>query len=212
MRPLEILIAGEYSGTFRDAFLALGHNAISCDLLPTERPDGPHYQGDVRDLLTGSKRRHFDLMVAHPSCTFLCNSGVRWLYNADGSRNEERWANMALGASFFRQMLDAPVEFIAVENPVMHRYAKELIGWDFEFSTQPWEHGHPEVKRTCWWLKNLPPVLPSNVVDGRQPKVHFASPGPDRWKERSRSYPGMAAACARTWVDHIEAIRLERAA
>lgn len=205
-----ILLACEYSGVMRDAFIERGHDVVSCDFEPGEgKHVDRHYRGDVRDLLQPGR---FDAMIGHPSCTYLCNSGVRWLYNADGSHNDERWENLREGAEFFKLLWDADIPHIALENPVMHRYAKELIGADFTFSLQPWQHGHGEVKRTCFWLKNLPPLTPTNIVSGREPKVHFASPGKDRWKIRSRTYEGVGQAAADQWGTYIEQQLLLKAA
>lgn len=188
-----VLVACEYSGVVRDAFIEAGHHAISCDFEPGEgKYYDRHYRGDVRKLL--SQTRGWDLMIGHPSCTFLCNSGVRWLHERPG-----RWEQMREGAAFFRWLWEYPIERIALENPVMHKYAKELIGASFTQSIQPYEHGHGETKRTCLWLKNLPPIRPTNLVPGRAPKVHHASPGPNRWKERSRTYEGIGAAFAAQW-------------
>jgi hypothetical protein len=194
---MRVLIACEYSGAVRDAFRALGHDAVSCDLLPTDRP-GPHIRGDATVLLSDG----WDMLIAHPPCTYLANSGVRWLYGKQGGtavRDEARWEKMREAADLFRTFLDAPIPLIAVENPVMHKHAREIIGRGPDCTIQPWEHGHGEIKRTCFWLKGLPPLTPSNVVDGRKPRVHFASPGPDRWKERSTTLPGIAAAMAAQW-------------
>jgi len=178
----EILIACESSGTVRDAFTRQGFRAISCDLLPTDSP-GPHYQGDVRDLM-GEK---WSLVIAHPTCTYLTNSGVRWLYNADGSFDEERWTLMNEGADFFKLMFDFDSEYIAVENPVMHSWATHRHGKGKASQyVQPWQFGHMQSKRTGLWLKNLPPLADTdNVYDemmllpyGQRNEVHHASPGP----------------------------------
>lgn len=202
---MRVLIAGEFSGTFREAFKALGHEAWSCDLLPTEIP-GLHHQGDAVEFLYS---REWDLLIAHPPCTMLCNSGVRWLYGGKGTvKDPDRWEAMYRAAVFFRTFLSAPVPRIAVENPIMHRYGQELVGGGPSQIVQPWWFGEPEMKATGWWLKGLPSLVPTDVVGPppRDPelrkgwaKVHRASPGPDRWKERSRSYPGMAAAAAAQW-------------
>lgn len=172
---------------------------MSVDLLASERP-GPHYQGDIFDFLESAPIRGwtFDLLIAHPPCTFLANSGVRWLYK-DGERVEDRWWAMEEAARFFRDLLELPIPRIAVENPIMHRYGKEIIGSGPTQIIQPWQFGHGETKATGLWLKNLPPLEPTDIVDGRQPRVHHASPGPDRWKERSRTLPGIAAAMAEQW-------------
>jgi hypothetical protein len=188
---MKVLVACEYSGRVRDAFLRRGHDAISCDFLPTEVP-GPHYQGDVRFLLYG---HDWDLVVAHPPCTRLCNSGVRWLHE----RN--LWAEMERAAEFFKEILDCPASRVAVENPVMHRYAREIIGEGPAFTVQPWQFGDPAKKRTCFWTKGLPPLRPTSTMTAADARAdcHLASPGPDRWKERSRTYPGIAEAIAEQW-------------
>ena len=192
---MRVLIACEFSGMVRDAFLARGHDAVSCDLLPSASP-GPHIQGDALERLGDG----WDLLIAHPPCTYLSNSGVRWLYGGRGRvRDPVRWANMEDGANFFRAMLDAPIPRIAVENPVMHGHAKAIVGRDQSQTIQPWQFGHGETKATCLWLKDLPPLAPTQIVDGRAPRVHFASPSPDRWKERSVTLSGIAAAMAEQW-------------
>jgi hypothetical protein len=190
---MRVLIACEFSGIVRDAFTAAGHDAWSWDLLPTERP-GKHVTGDVEAALNPGE---WDLMIAHPPCTYLANSGVRWLYGGKGTiRDEERWALMEESAAFFRLLLEAPIPRIAVENPIMHSHAgirkpDQLI--------QPWQFGHGETKATGLWLKRLPPLVPTHIVTERRPRVHHASPGPDRWKERSRTLEGIAAAMAAQW-------------
>lgn len=198
-RPLRVLVACEFSGTVRDAFLAAGHDAWSCDILPAERPSNRHIRGDVRDVLNDG----WDLlMVAHPPCTRLCNSGVRWLsVPPPGRTSDEMWSELDEGAELFSDLWNAPIERIAVENPVMHKHAKARIRNYAEFtqSVQPWQFGHGETKRTCLWLKNLPPLVPTNIVEGRAARVHMASPGPDRWKERSRFFAGIARAMAEQW-------------
>ena len=191
---MKVLVACEYSGRVRDAFLAKGHDAISCDLLPSEKP-GPHYRGDVRNILNDG----WDLMVGHPDCTFMANSGARWLWNDDYSPNTERWAGLRAGATFFLELWNAPIPRIALENPVMVGYAKQIIGVNQTQTIQPWQFGDGETKRTCLWLKNLPKLKPTNIVNGRGNAVHYASPGPNRWKERSRTFPGIALAVAEQW-------------
>lgn len=197
--PLRVLIGFEFSGVVRRAFAARGHDAWSCDLLPSEDRSNQHIVGDIRDILGGG----WDLlMVAHPPCTRLCNSGVRWLHAPPPGRSlAEMWADLDEGAGLFSDCWNAPIERIAVENPVMHRHAKERIRnfHPHTQSVQPWQFGHGEVKRTCLWLKNLPPLVPTNIVAGREARVHKASPGPDRWKERSRFFPGIADAMADQW-------------
>ena len=195
---MRVLIACEYSGTERDAFIAAGHDAISADLLPTESP-GPHYQGDVLDL-AGER---WDLVIAHPPCTYLANSGVRWLYT-----NPTRWQDMLEGADFFRRMFAFNTPMLAVENPVQHKWAKLAHGMGEPTQTvQPYEYGHPETKRTALWLRGLPPLTATDDVRAEMaalPKsvsnrIHYASPGPDRWKARSTAYAGIAAAMADQW-------------
>ena len=183
---MKILIACEYSGTVRDAFIRAGHEAMSCDLLPTDVP-GPHYQGDVFDIINDG----WDLMVAHPPCTHLAVSGARWF--------KDKQVGQAQALDFVRKLLNSPVHRIALENPVSIissriRKPDQVI--------QPWQYGHGETKATCLWLKNLPKLQPTNIVEGREAKVHRMSPGPNRWKERSRTYGGIADAMAHQWGSH----------
>lgn len=203
---MNVVIACEFSGIVRDAFTVRGHNAISVDLLPTERP-GAHLKEDVFDALLYLRGWEPDLLIAHPPCTYLANSGVRWLYK-DGAPDEDRWMRMADSAAFFGALLLADVPRIAVENPIMHRYGKDIIGRGQDQIIQPWMFGHGETKATGLWLKNLPNLKPTDIVDGRKPRVHHASPGPDRWKERSRTLPGIADAMADQWGS----LAVERAA
>ncbi|KKL73945.1 hypothetical protein LCGC14_2069860 [marine sediment metagenome] len=199
---MKVLVACEFSGTVRDAFIRAGHDAMSCDLLPTESP-GPHYQGDMWD--TNITKQHWDLAIIHPTCQYLCNSGVRWLYEHPWRMNL-----MRAGAYFFKAALDDfPAERVAAENPIMHKYAIEIIGRGHDQLVQPSWFGDKKTKATCWWLKNLPLLVKTNDV-GPAPKsgtpeyaewaeCHHASPGADRWKLRSTFYPGMADACAAQW-------------
>jgi hypothetical protein len=201
---VRVLVACEFSGIVRDAFLALGHDAVSCDLLPSESL-GPHIQRDIIGVFDEMTRPGYDLIIAHPPCTYLANSGVRWLYGGKGTTADpKRWAAMREAAWFFGRMLAAPAVRVAVENPIMHGHARRLIrenapAPDAIQTIQPWQFGHPETKATGLWLRNLPPLTPTDIVDGRAPRVHHASPGPDRWKERSRTLPGIAAAMASQW-------------
>ena len=183
------LIACEYSGRVRDAMIAEGIDAVSCDLLPTE-VDGPHIQGDVREQLG----KRWAGVIAHPPCTRLCNSGVRWLHERD------LWDDMRAGVAFFLACMNANAPFVAVENPVMHGHAAQYIGKP-AFTVQPWQFGDPAKKRTCFWTKGLPPLVPTSALTGADAvaECHLASPGPDRWKERSRTYPGIARAIAQQW-------------
>lgn len=199
MHALRILVACEFSGVVRRAFAARGHDAWSCDLLPAEDRSNKHITGDVREILGDGWDM---LIVAHPPCTRLCNSGVRWLSAPPAGKSlDQMWSELDEGAALFSDCWNAPVERIAVENPVMHRHAKERIRNYQEpaQSIQPWQFGHGETKRTCLWLKNLPTLVPTNIVEGRTPRVHHMSPGPDRWKERSRFFPGVADAMADQW-------------
>jgi hypothetical protein len=196
---MRVLIACEFSGTVRRAFTARGHDAWSCDLLPAEDGSNRHIVGDARTLLDDG----WDLlMVAHPPCTRLCNSGVRWLTKAPPGRTlADMWAELETGAALFSAFWNAPIPRIAVENPVMHKHAKALIK-DFAphaQSIQPWQFGHGEVKRTCLWLRGLPVLTPTDVVEGREARVHRMPPGPNRGKERSRFFSGIADAMADQW-------------
>lgn len=196
---MKILVACEFSGTVRNAFLNRGHDAWSCDLLPSEDGSNRHITGDVRDILNDG----WDMMmVAHPPCTRLCNSGVRWLHKPPKNKTlDQMWHDLDEGAELFSTLWNADIEKIAIENPVMHKYAKERIVNYEEFaqSIQPWQFGHGETKRTCLWLKKLKPLIPTNIVDGREARVHHMSPGPGRWKERSRFFTGIADAMADQW-------------
>jgi len=199
-----VFIACEFSGVVRRAFTAHGHDAWSCDLLPAEDGSNHHIRGDARDYLGEG----WDLlMVAHPPCTRLCNSGVRWLSAPPpGKSREAIWRELDEAADLFSTFWNAPIERICVENPVMHKHAKARIAnyQDFAQSVQPWQFGHGETKRTCFWLKNLPRLTPTEVVAGRDNRVHRQSPSPERWRERSRFFPGIAAAMADQWGALLE--------
>ncbi len=180
---MKVLVACEYSGTVRDAFLAAGHIALSCDLLPSDAP-GPHLQGDVREVL----EMGWDLMIAHPPCTHLAVSGARWFHLKQQEQQE--------ALRFVRMLLEAPIPRIALENPVSiisSRIRKP------DQTIQPWQFGHGETKATCLWLKNLPPLAPTNIVEGREARIHRMPPSPMRWKERSKTYQGIADAMAQQW-------------
>lgn len=201
---MRVLVGCETSGIVRRAFAARDHDVWSCDLLPAEDGSNRHIVGDVRDLLNDG----WDLLaVMHPPCTRLCNSGVRWLsVPPPGKTADQMQAELQEGAALFSACWNAPIERIAVENPVMHRHAKALIV-NYQApaqSVQPWQFGHGETKRTCFWLKGLPPLLPTNIVEGREARVHRMPPSEDRWKERSRFYPGIAAAMADQWGAYAE--------
>jgi hypothetical protein len=180
---LRILVGCEFSGIVRDAFARYGHDAWSCDLLTSET-SGQHLQCDVRDILG----QGWDLAIFHPPCTYLASSGARWF--------AKRHAEQEEALKFVRDLLDAPISMIALENPIgvisTHiRRPDQII--------QPWQFGHGETKATCLWLKNLPLLQPTNIVDGRVPRVHHEPPSVERWKNRSRTYPGIAEAMAEQW-------------
>lgn len=180
---MRVLVACEFSGRVRDAFAARGHDAYSCDLLPTETP-GQHLQCDVREVLEDG----WNLLIAHPPCTHLAVSGARWF--------KEKQAEQAEAIAFFMAMVEAPVPLIAVENPVSimstkYRKPDQVV--------HPHWFGHGEVKATCLWLKGLPKLTPTNVVEGREARVHREPPSPERWKNRSRTLPGIASAFAEQW-------------
>ena len=180
---MKILIACEYSGTVREAFSKLGHDAWSCDILETEIP-GNHLQCDVREILGDG----WDMMIAHPPCTHLAVSGARWF--------KDKKVEQAEALEFVRLLLDAPIQRIALENPISiissHiRKPDQII--------QPWQFGHGETKATCLWLQNLPKLQPTNIVEGREQRIWKMPPGENRWKERSRTFEGIAQAMASQW-------------
>lgn len=198
---MRVLVACEFSGTVRNAFSARGHDAWSCDLLPDEAGSNRHIVGDARNILNDG----WDLlMVAHPPCTRLCNSGVRWLKVPPPGRTlDGMWRDLEEAAALFSSFWNAPIDRVCIENPVMHRHAKERIA-HFEphaQSVQPWQFGHGETKRTCLWLRNLPLLRPTEIVEGREQRVFRMPPGENRWRERSRFFPGIAAAMAQQWGD-----------
>ena len=185
---MKVLVACEYSGRTRDAFLALGHDAISCDLLPSESP-GPHIQADVLPIL----REPWDLVIAHPPCTYIANSGVRWRVE------REEWDEIRQATGFFLECLNANAPRVAVENPVMARKYTGIRKPDF--SVHPWHFGDKTKKRTCFWIRGLAPLVPDAGAsdEGATPDIHMAAPSPDRWKFRSRTFPGIARAMAEQW-------------
>lgn len=186
---MRALIGCEYSQVVAEAFIKAGHSAMSCDLYLDGEKGLPHYRGDVRDLFGES----FDIFIVHPPCTRLCNSGVRWL-------NERNlWDDMREAAEFFRECLSAPFPKIGAENPIPHKYALEIIGRKYDQIIQPFQFGHGETKPTCLWLKGLPRLVETNRVDGREHRIHKMPPSPNRSKERSRTFPGIAEAMADQW-------------
>ncbi len=183
---MRVLIACEYSGRVRDAFAKRGHTAVSCDLLPSDSPQGWHVQGDVLELLD----KGWDLMIAHPPCTHLAVSGARHFAAKQASGVQQE------ALDFVQALLNAPIDKIALENPVSIissriRKPDQVI--------QPWQFGHGETKATCLWLKNLPKLQPTNIVDGRENRIHRMPPSADRWKKRSTTYQGIADAMASQW-------------
>jgi len=213
---MKVLVACEFSGVVRESFAALGYNAWSCDVLPTEdRFNAKHLQCDVLTILD----QGWDLIIAHPPCTYLTNAGVRHLHESvtspRGNRAKvfgtERMEAMKDAARFFLALWNAPTQHICIENPIPHSYAREIIG-DYTQLIQPWQFGHGETKATCFWLKNLPPLMPTHRRDDlfcapepseRVARVHLMAPGPNRWKERSRTFTGIAKAMAEQWGSAI---------
>lgn len=210
MRRLRILVACEYSGKVREAFRKLGHDAWSYDLIASEDDSPHHIIGNVLPALNNS----WDAIIAFPPCTRLTNSGVRWLsVPPRGKTKEEMWADLESACAFFSAFLNADCNHIAVENPIMHKHAKALIQGYFEPGQpiQPWMFGHTEIKATCLWRKGLPALVPTKDVYaetmripyGERARVHYASPGVNRWKERSRTKQGIADAMAQQWSAHL---------
>lgn len=186
---MRVLVACEFSGVVRDAFRARGHDAWSCDFLPSERP-GPHFQENIYLRLEDD----WDLMIAHPPCTYLTRAGDRW-YRESQQRRDAAWDVIRLSI--------APIPRIAIENP---RGALNRLWRRPDQVIQPWMFGHGETKATCLWLKNLPPLMATDVSTGREQRVHRLSPGPDRWKERSRTLVGVANAMADQWGSVMERV------
>lgn len=191
---MNILIACEESGTVRDAFIKKGHNAISCDILPTSS-SGPHIQGPVEHLL----KYKWDMIIAHPPCTYLCNSGVHHLH-----KDPDRWQKMEDAVKFFNMFRDIDCEKVCIENPIPHKYG---IGKTYTQIVQPWQFGHPEKKATCLWLKGLPKLIHTknvkiemeNLPKKLSQRIHYASPSKDRAKIRSKTFQGIADAMADQW-------------
>ena len=183
MGKLKVLVGCEYSGTVRDAFKALGHDATSCDLLPTDKP-GKHYQGNLFDIINDG----WDLAIFHPPCTHLAVSGARWF--------KEKQKEQAEALEFVKMLMEAGIPKIAIENPISIissriRKPDQII--------QPWQFGHGETKSTCLWLKGLPKLIPTNIVEGREQRIWKLPPSADRWKIRSTTFPGIAEGMAMQW-------------
>jgi hypothetical protein len=186
---MRVLIACEESGIVREEFKKLGHDAWSCDIQETAIP-GQHYQGNVKDILYND----WDLIIAHPPCTYIANSGVQHLH-----KDAKRWIKMYEACDFFKLFLDHPCERIAIENPIPHKYALKLLGRKYDQLIQPWQYGHGETKATCFWLKGLDKLKSTNIVEGREQRIWKLPPGPERQKLRSRTFPGIAKAIAKQW-------------
>jgi len=195
---MNVLVGCEESATVREEFARLGHNAWSCDLQDSRIP-GKHIKGDVREVFDDG----WDLAILHPPCTYMCNSGVRWL-----STDPERWKMLVEACEFFNACLDAPIPRLSVENPIMHKHARRLVRRDYDQIIQPWQYGDGECKATCLWLKGLPRLRPTSVdaplfgaapCMGRGQSVHLCPPGPDRARIRSTTFPGIARAMAEQW-------------
>jgi hypothetical protein len=217
---MRVLIACERSGVVREAFRARGHDAWSCDLEPADDGSRYHIQGDAIAAAHSTLNPRWkpeqqvfaawDLMIAHPECTYLANSGAKHLYTgmkAENGPNADRWALMGAAAAFFKALLDAPIPRIAVENPIMLGHPRRLFRIPEPNQTiQPWQFGHGETKATCLWLKGLPALVPTNIVEGREQRVFRMAPGPNRKRDRSRTYEGIAAAMADQWSAQAQAI------
>jgi len=203
---MRVLVACEFSGIVREAFDRLGYDAWSCDFLPSEKP-GKHIQGDVRDVLDDG----WDLLIAFPPCTFLSNSGVRWLWeDSKYMLAAERWEELCAAAKFFKKLLlFNSIPHIAIENPIPHKYALAMIGVKYDQVIQPYQFGEPYSKATCLWLRNLPKLKPTKLIpkDKVLHQVWKEPPSKERWKNRSRTYPGIATAMAEQWG---KALRIRR--
>jgi len=207
---MRVLIGCESSGVVREAFRARGHDAYSCDLLPADDRSPWHIQDDVISVINGG--RIWDLAIFHPPCTRLANSGVLRLYLEGKARNgvdETKWQDMEQAAAFFLTLWRAPIDKVAIENPILHGYAIRILGVQPHQIIQPYDYGHPESKATCLWLKNLPPLWPTKILplpsrgywDNQTASgQNRLSPSPDRWKKRARTYEGIATAMAEQWT------------
>lgn len=200
---MNVLVACEYSGKVREAFRKLGHEAYSLDIIDSDDNSPYHIKNDLFSFLeSGVGNKYvgfiapirFDLIIAHPPCTYLCNSGVSWLH-----KDKTRWGKMIDGANFFKKIMELDCPKIAIENPIMHKYAIEIIGRRQDQVIQPWQFGHGETKATCLWLKNIPKLVPTNIVEGRVQRLHLLPPSKDRAKLRSETYQGIADAMAEQW-------------
>ena len=194
---MKVIIICEESQTVCKAFRELGHRAWSCDILPCS---GGHPEWHIVADATNSDilKKKWDLMIAHPPCTRLCNSGVMWL------EKRNLWKDMDKGALFFKQLLDADIPKKCIENPIPHKYALKIIGRKYDQIIQPWQFGHGETKATCLWLEGLPKLKPTDIVEGRVQRLHRLPPSKDRAMLRSKTYPGIAKAMAEQWGSYIK--------
>ncbi len=198
---MRVLVACECSGIVRDAFRALGHDAWSCDLLPCDRNPKWHFQSDAIEIAEMNGGMYWDLMIAHPPCDFLSASGNRWLYEAcSRGTPEHRIADRELAIEFFLKLWKTKIRKVAIENPRPHPYVLKKVGQAAQI-IQPWEFGDKATKGTCLWLRGLPPLMATIIENGkdRHPLCHREAPGPKRKSNRSRTYPGIAAAMAKQW-------------
>lgn len=222
MNGIKILVGCEESQAVTKAFRNLGFEAYSCDLLPCSggHPEW-HFNFDVFKAIDGGELKtesgntvnvdNWDLGIFHPTCTYLTNSGVCWLYEKDGSRNVERWENLKEGAGFFKNLLHSKIKLMAIENPIPHKHAVEIIGSKYDQLIQPYHFGHAESKATCFWLKGLPKLKHTNNVKhiwkelpkNEAQRLHYLPPGPERAKLRSKTFKGIAEAIAVQWGEFL---------
>lgn len=201
MEPLNILVGCEESQAVTMEFRKLGHNAFSNDIIPCS---GPYQEFHLlMDVFEAIKYKNWDAAIFFTPCTYSCNSGVRWIAKNGVITNYERYYHMVQYALMLRDTHYCDIHFVANENPVPHGYALQVISRKYDQIIQPWQFGHGETKATCLWLKNLPPLVPTDIVEGREARIHKMAPGPDRSKERSKTYPGIAKAMAEQWSEHI---------
>ncbi len=205
---MRVLVACEESQAVTIELRKLGHEAYSCDL---QDCSGGHPEWHIKGDVLKELNKGWDMMIGHPTCTYLANSGVCWLYNKDGSKNLARWQKLKEGATFFKALLNAPIPLIAIENPIPHKYAVELIGRKYDQLIQPYMFGDAESKATCLWLNGLPKLKETNNVKHiwkslpkkEAQRLHYLPPGPERAKIRSKTFPGIAKAMAEQWSNYL---------
>ena len=199
---MKIVVLCETSNKVSRAFRDKGHEVWSLDIEDNDVDQTWHIKTDLAEMLQERKAKwegwwkQFDLIIAHPPCTYLCNSGVRWLYRKDGSHPTARWDKMNSATKMFKGIQELPVDKIVIENPIPHKYG---VGKTYDQIIQPWQHGHGETKATCLWLKGVPALVPSNIVEGRVGRMHSLGPSKERSKIRSETYQGIADAMADQW-------------